>query len=329
MITPNKPKVSVIIPIYNAQKTLQRCFNSWASQTLTNFEVLLINDGSSDNSPRICDAMVTKDRRFKVIHKDNAGVAAARQTGLDLVEGEYTIQADADDWVDANWLEALVHVADKEKADVVFGDIVQEFKEYQLIKPQKPSGVSPLEVIKEMCYQTLHGGPWNKLIRASIIKNHKVKFISDINFGEDTLYITQCLLYANSIAYQNKACYHYDCYSSENSICRTFTLEKLHTLMKFKDKFVELTNLDDNSEVIGCWKAMIKIEAFTHGLLSNSEIKALYPGVKQSPYFKSHHFPNWYIYNWAINGHQHSARLFFTLRSWIKQLYLIFYSQKS
>ena len=98
------PKVSVIVAVFQAVKTLRRCLDSIKNQTMTEWECLLVDDGSSDGSGKMCDEYASADARFRVIHKPNEGVAIARQTGIDSAKGDYVIFADADDWVEPDWL---------------------------------------------------------------------------------------------------------------------------------------------------------------------------------------------------------------------------------
>ena len=101
------PKVSVIVPIYKAEAYLNKCVDSLLVQTLKDFELLLIDDGSPDNSGEICDRYAQKDSRVRVFHKENGGVSSARQCGIDNAYGEYTIHTDPDDWVESTMLEEL------------------------------------------------------------------------------------------------------------------------------------------------------------------------------------------------------------------------------
>ena len=113
------PKISIICPIYQAEKTIHRCVDSVLSQTFSDFELLLIDDGSSDASGVICDEYAIKDQRVKVFHKDNGGVASARQMGIDESSGGYTIHIDSDDWVEPCMLSDLYDYALKYDADNV------------------------------------------------------------------------------------------------------------------------------------------------------------------------------------------------------------------
>ena len=115
-----QPKVSVIVPVYKAEKYLQRCVDSLLAQTFTDFELLLIDDGSPDRSGEICDEYAAADSRVRVFHKVNGGVSSARQCGMDNATGEYTIHADPDDWVEPIMLKELYVKAKEENADMVF-----------------------------------------------------------------------------------------------------------------------------------------------------------------------------------------------------------------
>ena len=106
--------VSIIIPVYNAEKYLLRCVKSILVQTYPNFELLLINDGSTDGSKELCDSLLLKDNRIKVFHKQNGGASSARNYGLDKAIGKYVCFVDADDWVDADYIETLLPVNGEE-----------------------------------------------------------------------------------------------------------------------------------------------------------------------------------------------------------------------
>lgn len=115
MFKPNEKDflISIVIPIYNAEKYLEECLNSIKNQTYKNFEVIMVNDGSKDDSETICMNFLRSDSRFRYLKKENAGVSSARNVGLDNVEGDYITFIDADDWVDENYLELLIATVKK------------------------------------------------------------------------------------------------------------------------------------------------------------------------------------------------------------------------
>lgn len=123
-----EPKISVIVPVYKAEAYLHRCVDSIIAQTFTDWELLLVDDGSPDRSGDICDEYASKDARIRVFHKENGGVSSARQKGLDEAIGEYTIHADPDDWVEPMMLEELYKKAKEDDADMVICDFICEYK---------------------------------------------------------------------------------------------------------------------------------------------------------------------------------------------------------
>lgn len=125
-----RPAVSIVVPIYNVEKYLDRCMKSLINQTLKNIEIIMVDDASPDNCPDICDSFFAIDNRVKVVHKQNAGLGMARNTGIDLATGEYIAFVDSDDFVELNMYEKLYDVAKKETADVVIsGGFIDERKD--------------------------------------------------------------------------------------------------------------------------------------------------------------------------------------------------------
>lgn len=211
------PTVSIIVPAFNAETSLERCLRSIAVQTLTTFECIIVDDGSSDSSGRIADDFANKDSRFKVIHQKNSGVAVARQTGIDAAMGIYTIQFDADDWVEPQILEELVAVATETGADMVICDFYMVNVDGISYDSQKPKSLDAKIVFGQIMQQrqpTL----WNKLIKKDCFKRYDLHFIPDMKIGEDQ-YICLCLL-SNpiKIEYLPKALYYYDRTSNHQSL---------------------------------------------------------------------------------------------------------------
>ena len=122
------PQLSVIVPIYNAEKFLMRCVNSILDQKFKDFELILIDDGSSDASPEICDEIIKNDNRIVVIHQDNAGVAAARNIGIEIATGNYIAFVDSDDFIEEEMYFSMINIAEKYNCDVVMCDCIKEYK---------------------------------------------------------------------------------------------------------------------------------------------------------------------------------------------------------
>lgn len=215
----SNPRISVIVAAYNADQYLGRCLDSIIAQTFTDFEVILIDDGSTDDTGRIADGYASKDTRFRVLHQENKGIAATRQIGLDTAAGEYTIHADADDWMDPVLLETLFDSTTKEEADMAFCDyLVVHASGITDYRSQKPDSLNHTQLMGQMLVN-LHGALWNKLIKTSKIREYGIRFLEGMNFAEDQFFVLRFLSHDVKVVYVPKALYHYDHTQNESSFC--------------------------------------------------------------------------------------------------------------
>ena len=234
MMNETTPKISVIVPVYKAEAYLHRCVDSLLAQTFTDFEILLIDDGSPDRSGEICDEYARKDSRVRVFHKENGGVSSARQCGMDHAQGEYTIHADPDDWVEPTMLEELYKKAKEEDADMVICDFYEERKNKTIYVRQQPSSLDHETVLCEL-FQQLHGSCWNKLVRRACYREFGVRFPEELTFCED-LFVNACLVSNDiRIAYLGKAFYHYDQIVNTNSLIKISGPFLLTQMKRFRD----------------------------------------------------------------------------------------------
>ncbi len=221
----NQPKVSVIVAVFNAEKTLDRMVQSLISQTFTDFEVLLIDDGSTDASGVICDKYARSDSRFKAFHKPNEGIGSTRQFGIDHAAGEYTIHVDSDDWVEPDYLECLLGKAESTGADMVICDFWEENGEKSTYSSQEFStfgnSINPLDLFR------LNGCPWNKLIRRSSYQERGIEYRGGLNFGEDVLFNVALILTGISVSYLPRALYHYDLSVNSNSAIHDISVKQI------------------------------------------------------------------------------------------------------
>lgn len=193
MTITNFPLISIIVPIYNSEDTLEDCLRSLSNQTYTNIEVILINDGSTDKSYIIAETYCKIDRRFKLFDQCNSGVAAARQKGLDNANGEYIIHCDSDDIMLEIAIEDLFSSIDKNQSDIAVGSYIKKMPSN--IDPDvifEYKSVDANDFIRKIITGEYHAGLCNKLIRATLCK--KLSFAPGINFTEDKLYLIQLLL---------------------------------------------------------------------------------------------------------------------------------------
>ena len=263
---------SIIMPVYNAQHTLCRAVESVISQTFRDWELLLVDDGSNDDSGRICDEYAQKEARIRVIHQKNQGVSAARQTGIEAAQGEYVIHADADDWVEPTMLEELYRQAKEDDADVVICDFYSNNGAKQTYCKQQPSSLVPIEILREMLQGRMFGALWHKLIRHSLYKKYDARFFRGINYCEDVLIWAQMLQHNElKIAYLSKAYYHY--VMNPDSITHSYTRRTYEMRKLYHQKLTALLPRNGYGHEIANVAFSIFTEAFIYDVLTKKEIK--------------------------------------------------------
>lgn len=216
--------VSVIVAIYQAEAYLKRCLDSILNQSFPDFEVLLIDDGSTDRSGEICDEYAKNDARIRVFHKLNEGRCLTRRKGIEEARGEYTIHCDPDDWMEPDMLEVLYRKAKETGADIVLSDVWSENEKGNDYLCQKPSALNTRALIKEL-YQPIMPSLWNKLIRRACYTQYNVTFDKDVEYAEDAFIFLQLLKYPVRLAYVPQALYHYDRFTNPNNITKHIDLE--------------------------------------------------------------------------------------------------------
>ncbi len=212
------PLISIIIPVYQVEKYLDKCVASIINQTYTNLEIILVDDGSPDNCPTICDAWKERDSRIKVIHQENGGLSHARNEGLKIATGEFIGFVDSDDWIESNMYELLLSVLLKTDADIAVCNCYGNAKSSknlqvnkQLLEQKQYSSEEILEIHLKR-EGLIHNYVWNKLFRKSIISN--ITF-SEGKLYEDILWTTRVIGNSKRIVYINDYLYHY-IYRSES-----------------------------------------------------------------------------------------------------------------
>lgn len=211
------PLISVIVPVYKAENYIHKCVDSLLSQSFKDFEVILVDDGSPDNSGKICDEYALMDDRVNVIHKNNGGVSSARQCGLDNAIGDYIIHADPDDWVEPDMLEGLYSKALEDDSDMVICDYFMNKGEEQIYVEQNMPVNDPESLIKGFLSGTIHGSCWNKLIKRICFIDNNITFPKEFNLCEDLYVNTLVASKIKKIAYLPKAYYHYAIGINSNS----------------------------------------------------------------------------------------------------------------
>lgn len=215
-------KISVVLPVYNGEDFISRSINSILNQTFTDFELLIIDDGSKDNSGRICDEYAKKDNRIRVFHKQNGGVSSARNMGLDNAKGEWLTFVDSDDWLKPDYLRNL-YACVNEKVDLVISYFETVLSTGNNLTKEHCKGMvsdknfSDLFSKYEMCNNTT---VWAKLYNISLIKDKNIRFNERISMGEDTVFLYNCLLHSSLIYMSDQVDYCYK--DTSNSLSKKF-----------------------------------------------------------------------------------------------------------
>lgn len=247
--------VTVVIPVYNVEKYLDRCIQSVVNQTYEHLEIILVDDGSPDNCPQMCDDWAKRDKRIKVVHKKNAGLGMARNTGIEHATGEYICFFDSDDYIELDAIEACVQLAQKERVDIVaFGNdrITQKGAVLSKRIPNPPRKVfSGEEVRKNLLPKTLSYDPktgenWHlslsgcfALFSVSLIETHHWRFVSEREIiCEDFYSVLQLYAKAEKVAIIDRVFYHYTV--NVCSLSHTYREDRYERIADFYKKLLSL-----------------------------------------------------------------------------------------
>lgn len=275
------PKLSVIVPVYNTEKYLRECIDSILAQTFTDFELILVDDGSTDGSGAICDEYAKQDERIRVIHQVNGGITVARKSGVRIACGEYVTFVDSDDWIDKNMYRTMLA---QESADVVICNMIRFTNDAMF---EIKCCVNPDEYDKEKlqdrfyptmlfdfdhCQPAVHPSLCNKLIRSEIIRNVINNVADGITYGEDALCSYACMLDAESICMIDQGLYYYR--ENLQSVCNVYNKDMFSKLIllgtELERQFSE-RNSDLQSQVFG-YLARHSLECIRNELLYHTDV---------------------------------------------------------
>lgn len=252
-------KLSIVIPIYNGEKYINSIMDCINNQSFSDFEVILINDGSTDNSAAICDELAKKNNRINVIHSVNKGVSAARNTGIQAAVGEYIAFWDCDDTFLPTTLEMMLDRAQKTDKTLVVCGIKKVFADGRE-ESNSENIKSPLLKVEEFALfykEGLLSNPCNKIFKRSIIIDNNIKFDPKISMGEDLLFVLDYLKYVDTISYIKDELYRYSI-SSVNSLHTRFHENRYLGISLMYNSMMELAeNNGKNREMIKIMKLCI------------------------------------------------------------------------
>lgn len=253
------PKVSIILPCYNVEKYIAKSIESVLSQTFQNFELLIINDGTPDNSMEI--ARGYKDPRIKIFDKENGGLSDARNYGIERAQGEYIYFMDSDDWIEPTLLADNLPIIESEDLDfIVFGYIQDDAdKDGNLIQstsvtpPNKIYNKANRDLLIDTHLLGLLGYAWNKIYKKSFLNEHSLRFEKGTSLIEDILFNTQVYINSDKLRFVDKAYYHYS-NRPEVTLIKQFhknsfelKLRRIKALTAFFDEW----EVDNKDEILG------------------------------------------------------------------------------
>lgn len=287
---------SIIVPVYNVEKYLNECVDSILSQTYTDFELILVDDGTKDNSGVICDEYAQKDARVKVIHQENAGQAVARNTGTDIAQGEYVLYLDSDDYICDNEFLSKLSQKTKDKTEVIlFGykKFFESNKSFGKDVCEYPSlqGESPEKVIALLLQSDMYMGcPWNKTIRRAFLEQNQIRFVPGM-ISEDSDWYLQVVTRAKTYDSVNEAFVVYR--QREDSTSHAPKLksltDNLHILETWSSRFNEY----DISAELKTLLTSVLARYYANMLVlytrfPNKDVKPYYKRVKALKYLLKH-----------------------------------------
>lgn len=240
-------KFSIIVPVYNNEKYIKKCINSIIMQTYKNLELIIINDGSKDDSGIICDEFAKKDNRIKVIHKKNEGVSIARNRGIEEVTGDYILFIDSDDWIKEDTIEILNEKIQKSDTDLLIYQIFnREFNKKDVLKTKNKDEF--LKYLRKIIIKEFINSPVNKVYNTKIIKKNKIKFAENIDIAEDLLF--NILYFSNIDSFEiiNEKLYYYN-HENTKSLTKRFNNNKYVQLMKVDDQVETILSIYENKKI--------------------------------------------------------------------------------
>ncbi len=225
------PAISVIVPIYNVEKYLGKCLMSLKKQTFGDFEALLIDDGTPDNSMAIAEKIASDDKRFMIFHKENGGLSDARNFGLDRARGKYIVFVDSDDFVHEDYLKVLYNECQKNDADISYCRFWHDFIKFGILIPSinPKKGVLQRDKALDLILRDklLHSYAWNKMYKRSLFSDNDIRYPT--MYFEDIATSPKLIFHANKVAVSNRFLYYY--VKRPGSILATMNSKKIDDLM--------------------------------------------------------------------------------------------------
>lgn len=319
--TYSQPQVTIIIPVYNANRYISRCLDSIIAQNFDAFHVLLIDDGSTDYSLDICNNYANKDSRIKVFHKENEGVSIARQYGLDKVTTPYFIFCDSDDYVEPDYLEKLYDAIHVNCADMAICKYIEEYENCTIIPDLPETDINGL--IHNFLNDKVWGITWNKLYRTEIAKKYNIRFIPGLQMWEDLAFTIDYLLQVQKIAFIQKPLYHYVMYNA-SSITRHENFKKKN------DRIIAIRHIEQSmssANVENVFHESLVIDKYHiisltykgYGKQRREYFLNAFPEIFDDPHFKKKHFIIYILVKTHSIQFLYFKYLYDTMQKWLRR----------
>lgn len=273
--------ISVIVPIYKVETYLERCIESIVNQTYKNLEIILVDDGSPDSCPEICDSWKEKDDRIKVIHKENGGLSDARNAGMQIMTGTYVSYIDSDDWIANDMYEKMLYAIKKNDADICeccFEKTTGIVKSNKKQQTDKVTILNKEEALKAVVEEKINPVVWNKIYKRKIADQ---LYFEKGKYNEDEFWTYHAVERAEKIVQIEDICYYYF-FREDSIINETYNIRRLDALearyqrMKYLKKYPEIYGIAKRQLVFNCMYHYQKGLRF----LSGSDLKTLKSKVK-------------------------------------------------
>jgi glycosyltransferase involved in cell wall biosynthesis len=243
------PIISVVIPVYNVENYLHRCIDSVLNQTFQDLEIILIDDGSKDSSGRICDQYAQKDKRIRVIHKENARVSAARNDGIILAKGKYVSFIDSDDWIEPEMYQEMINKAENLNLGFIMCDYKRRYKDYEEKRTQPIRGgyYSEKDIKNELfqcliMFEDIEFPPTISncvcLFNLEFLKSNILYYDEDIHYCEDSILGSKIMYHATNFYYL-KGHHYYNYFYNPNSTTNTYNQKKWNSYLNINEKLIK------------------------------------------------------------------------------------------
>ena len=295
-------KISIIVPIYQAEKHLEKCLDSILCQTYTNLEIILVNDGSTDESPFICEQYKNKDERINVIHKENGGASSARNLGINIASGDYICFIDSDDWIERNMIEQLVRDIESHDLDCIGFNYLKEYENETIYNKnfivdekiyvgddcqeltRKTVGLIDKELKFIEGFNFLASSV-TKIYKKSILQENNIQFVDIRKIGsfEDGLFNIAFFAHCTKFQYKNEYYYHYR-KTNQQSITSSYRKDMLQQQLMQLNYLKELIDFNACQNFLKAYEnriAFMAVEYFINSMTNSSGFRTKYKEMKK------------------------------------------------